>query len=52
MKILLPLDNEKMVDLLIQHGANVNLAKNDVLLNNGVTPLMEAASQGNLMYCQ
>lgn len=34
-----------MVELLIEHGANVNLAEND-----GMTPLMKAAMQGNLIY--
>lgn len=43
--IFLHLDNEKMVELLLQHGANVNVAL------DGETPLMKAANQGNLMYC-
>lgn len=43
---LLHIDNGKMVDLLIQLGASVNLTRID-----GETPLMAAAIQGNLMLC-
>lgn len=35
-----------MVDLFIQHGANVNYISEE----DGKTPLMVAASQGNLIF--
>lgn len=42
LNISLPTVDDKVAKLLIEHGADVNLAE-----LHGITPLMKAAEQGN-----